>query len=424
MSRTDKEDYTKEIVEALEQDWKTGLSLFEEVLRNPGDLDGRKKLRELERKHRERKKSILRLPFSHAHADSVLDCELHLLHNPWDVECLFKLGELLRSEKAVAEWIYEDIEQLVREKADAKTWERLAEGYEGADAWKKALGIYRRLNADSPRPHYEAKIAEAEMQMASSSGSNRSYRDLIKDEEEAKKLEESGRLPKSAEDYLRKARVKEEELQAAATPQQKARILAEIAKDYLRAGDAPRARENYEEVLKLDPNNSHAAEELLRIDMAAAQERGKAVEIGIAGYEKLLGIEPTNPEYNLELGKLLLEAEDYGKAILAFQKAGRHPNFKRRARVGLAGSFSRQGLHALAGKEYEEMLSDSGLEETERMEATYALAECLYHMGESARAFELFGEVYRKRADFKDVKERVFELNEKLHPSVSPGGDG
>lgn len=422
MSKTDKEEYTKEILEVLEQDWKTGLSLFEEVLRNPGDLEARKKLRELERKHRERKKSVLRLPFGHGHADSVLDCELQLLHNPWDVECLFKLGELLRSEKAVAEWIYGDVEQLVREKADAKTWERLAEGYEGADAWKKALGIYRKLNADSPRPHYEAKIAEAEMQMASSAGPNRSYRDLIKDEEEAKKLEESGRLPKSAQDYLRKARLKEEELQAATTPQQKVHIFSEIAKDYLRAGDVPRARENYEEVLKLDPNNSHAAEELLRIDMSAAQERGKAVEIGIAGYEKLLAIEPTNPEYNLEVGKLRLEAEDCDQAILAFQKAGRHPNFKRKARSGLARCFSRQGLHALAAKEYEEMLSDTGLEEAERMGVTYALADCHYHMGGFPRAFELFGEVYRRRADFEDVRKRVFELNEKLHGRAGQGG--
>ncbi len=422
MSRSEKDEYTKEIVEVLEQDWKTGLSLFEEVLKNPGDLEARKKLRELERKHRERKKPLLRLHFSPGREHTVLECERHLLHHPWDVECLFKLAELLREEKAVSKWICEDIEQLVREKADAKTWERLAEGYEGAEAWKKALGIYRKLNAESPRPHYEAKIAEAEMQMASGSGAKSSYRDLIRDEEEAKKLEESGRLPKSEEDYLKRAREKEEELEAAATHQQKVRILAEIAKDYSRAGDAGHARENYEEVLKLDPNNSHAAEELLRIDMAAAKERGEAIEIGISGYEKLLAIEPTNPEYNLEVGKLRLEAEDCDRAILAFQKAGRHPNFKRKARSGLARCFSRQGLHALAAKEYEEMLSDTGLEEAERMGVTYALADCHYHMGGFPRAFELFGEVYRRRADFEDVRNRVFELNEKLHGRAGQGG--
>jgi hypothetical protein len=115
----ERDEYTKEIVDILQQDWKEGVHLFEEVLRSPGDLEARKKLRELERKHIEkRKKPILRIPFPHGHEDSALGCEVRLLHDPWDVECLFNLAELLHREKAVAMWVYEDIETLVREKPD------------------------------------------------------------------------------------------------------------------------------------------------------------------------------------------------------------------------------------------------------------------------------------------------------------------
>jgi len=222
---------------------------------------------------------------------------------------------------------------------------------------------------------------------------------------------------------VRKAQEKEEELPTAPTPQKRIQILAEIARDYQRAGDQQRARENYEKILKIDGDNPHALEALLLMDMAATEDRKKAVEIGIAGYEKLLGLEPTNPEFSLEIGKLHLEAEDYHKAILAFQKAGRHPNFKRRARTGLGSCFYKQGLYALAAKEYDEILADTSTEEADRMETTYVLADCHSKMGDLKRAFELFGEVYRRRADFKDVEKRVFELNEKTRPSSRPADE-
>ncbi len=408
----ERDEYVKEIVEVLEQDWKEGLSLFEEALRSPGDVEARKKLRALERKHRERKKHLLKNPFSPSHEHSVLDCEMHLLHDPWDVECLFKLAELLRFQKGAAKWVYQDIEELVREKADAKTWERLAQGYESLGAWGKVAAIYRMLQSRSPRPEYEGKISTAETHAASGGPMAESYRDLIRDKEEAKRLEESGKLPKSQDDYLRKAQEKEEELEAAPTPQKRIQILGEIARDYSRGGDAEQARETYEKMLKIDANNPDAIEALLRMDMAAAKDREKAIEVGIAGYEKLLALEPTNPEFSLELGKLHLEKEDFYEAILAFQKAARHPNFRRRARIELATCFYHQGLYALAAQEYEEVLADASTEEAERMEASYALADCYCRMGDRKRALDLFGEIYRKRADFRDVMQRVFELSE------------
>jgi tetratricopeptide (TPR) repeat protein len=417
----ERDEYTKEIVDILQQDWKEGVHLFEEVLRSPGDLEARKKLRELERKHTEkRKKPILRIPFPRGHEDSALGCEVRLLHDPWDVECLFNLAELLHQEKAVAMWVYEDIETLVREKPDEKTLHRLAQGYESIEAWEKAAAFYRMLNAKWPRPEYERKVTSAESHPGSASGVKESYRDFIKDEEEARRLEEAGRLPKSGRDYVHRAKDREEELNAAPSPQKRIQILLEIARDYTRAGDMQHARQHYERILKIDGKNPHAIEALLQIDMAAAPNRQKAIEVGVAGYERLLKIEPTNPEFSLELGKLVLEKEDYHNAILAFQKAARHPNFRRRARSELARCFFLQGLYSLAAKEYEETLSDTGTEEAERTEARYALADCHYHMGDLQRAFELFGEVYRKQADFKDVSKRVFELRDKLGAASPP----
>lgn len=416
----DKDRYTKEIVDLLQQDWKEGLALFEEVLRNPGDLESRKKLRELERKHRERKKPHVRIPFTRSHESSVLDCEAHLLHDPWEIECLFTLAELLHREKAVALWVYEDIESLVREKGDEKTWRRLAEGYESIEAMGKAAGIYRMLYAKWPRPEYEHRIISTESQPTSPIGVRESFRDFVRDEEETRRLEESGRIPKSGEDYIHRAKEREEELLAAGTPQKRVQILAEIARDYTRAGDTERAREQYGKILEIDANNAPAVEALLKMDMAAAPDRQKAVETGIAGYERLLKIEPTNPEFGFELGKLLLEAGEYHRAILSFQKASRHPNFKRRARMELAECFFHQELYGLAAKEYEEVLADTGTEEGERMEARYALADCHFRMNDLKEAFALFGEVYRKQADFKDVSERVFELNKKLRASPPP----
>ena len=415
----ERDDYVKEIVDLLQEDWKEGLSLFEEVLGNPKDLEARKKLRQLERKHRERKKPLIKMPFSRGHGESVLDCEFHLLRDPWDLECLYRLGELLHGEPEVARWIYEDIEGLMGEKADAGDWERLAEAYEGAEAWGRAVGIYRMLNAKRPRPEYESKIASAESHIQRS-GTTGSYRDFIKDEEEAKELEESGRLAKSAKDYIRKAEEKEKELQAASTPQQRVQLLAEIARDYQRAGDPERARETFKRILTIDPNSADAQKSLVLMEIAETTDRKKAVELGIAGYEKLLTMEPTNPEFSLEIGKLHLEAKAYDKAILAFQKASRHPNFKKRSRSGLARCFYEQGLFSLAAKEYDEILADTSTEEPGRMEATYALADCYYRMEDFKRAFELFGEVYRRHADFKDVNKRVFELNEKVFPSKPP----
>lgn len=415
----ERDEYVREIVDLLQQDWKEGLNFFEEIQRNPGDLEARKKLRQLERKHRERRKPLIKMPFSRGHGESLLDCEFHLLRDPWDLECLYRLGELLHGEPEVAKWVYEDIEELIREKADAGDWERLAEAYEGAEAWGRAAGIYRMLNSKRPRPEYESKIASAESH-AQPSGIAGSYRDFIKDEKEAKELEEGGRLAKSAKDYIRKAHEKEKELQAASTPQQRVQLLAEIARDYQRGGDPQQARETYDRILTMDPNDADAQRSIVLMEMATTADRKKAVELGIAGYEKLLTMEPTNPEFSLEIGKLHLEAKAYDKAILAFQKASRHPNFKKRSRSGLAQCFYQQGLFSLAAKEYDEILADTSTEESDRMQATYALADCHYRMGDLKGAFELFGEVYRKRADFKDVGKRVFELNEKIFSSRPP----
>jgi tetratricopeptide (TPR) repeat protein len=417
MKQRDK--YVNEVVEALQKEWKKGLKLFEEVLHNPGSLEARKELRELERKHREKRKGLRIIPFSPGKEHPVLDCEMHLLRDPWDVECLIRLAELLRGEKPVARWLYEDVEALVGEKADAKMLERLAEGYESVNASGRAAAIYRRLNAESPRPEYESKLMRAEAH-ATSKGGKGSYRDFIRDKEEAARLEESGRLPKTSEDYVQRANEKERELGEATTPEARINVLREVAEDYLRAGDSEKARETYGRILNVDPDNPHAVESLLKMDMASAKDKSTAVEMGIAGYERLVKLEPTNMEYSVELGRLHLEAGEFQKAVLAFQRAAKHPNMRKAVRMELAKCFLRQGLPAIAAKEYEEVLADSSTEGAERTEAMYALADCHSRMGHRKEAFDLFAEVYRNHADFKDVMERVLELNEKLSQETPP----
>ncbi len=43
----ERDEYSNEILEAFQEDWKLGLELFEEALKNRGNLEPRKKLRDL-----------------------------------------------------------------------------------------------------------------------------------------------------------------------------------------------------------------------------------------------------------------------------------------------------------------------------------------------------------------------------------------
>lgn len=250
-----------------------------------------------------------------------------------------------------------------------------------------------------------------------------SYRDVLKDKDEAVQLEQEHRAVKT-EDVAERL-IAEYEAQLRREPNNLKR-LRDVAELYTQKKQYDRALEYYERIRKAEGGDAsieraiadttlrrfgHLIEQLDQSapdyaeQLAALQKEKDAWELSEC--QKRVEKYPTDLLIRFDLGQLYLKNKRITEAIQEFQKAQSNPA-KRVAAMGcLAQCFAARGMNDLAARKLQEALKEKPGFDDEKKELIYQLGCVLEKMGKTEEAIEQFKQIYETDIGYKDVAAKV-----------------
>ena len=251
-----------------------------------------------------------------------------------------------------------------------------------------------------------------------------SYRDILKDKEEAVKLEQENRQVKTEDNAQRL--IEEYELRLKTDPQN-LKLLRDLAELYTQKKQFDRALGYYQQikasesggdptldrgiadttlrkfdfqVSQLDPNAVDHSEQVAKL-----QAERQAYQL--AECQRRSERFPTDLQIRFELGQLYFQLGKISEAIKEFQKAQANPH-KRIQSLGYLGQcFARRGINDLAASTLQDAIKEKVVFDDEKKELVYLLAGVLEKMGKRDEAIAQYKLIYAVDAGYKDVGEKM-----------------
>ncbi len=251
-----------------------------------------------------------------------------------------------------------------------------------------------------------------------------SYRDILKDKDQAVLLEQEQRTVKDEDVAARLIKDCEARL---ATEGNNLKLMRDIAGLHEKRQDYDAAIAWYQRILdiggvsdplilkamqdarlaafnlqasRVDPNASDAAAQVAAIQASRetflledARRRAEA--------------NPTDLHVRFDLGELYLRAGRITEAIGELQKAQNNPNKRIAAMVLLAQCFARRNMNDLAARKLQEALKEKIVFDDEKKEIHYQLGCILEKMTKREEAIDQFKIIYEADISYRDVAEKV-----------------
>jgi tetratricopeptide (TPR) repeat protein len=251
-----------------------------------------------------------------------------------------------------------------------------------------------------------------------------SYRDILKDKEEAVSLEQQNRQVKTEDVAERLINEYESRLQTEPKNLKMLRSLAELytqKKQYDKAlgyydrlksseigADASldraiadtTVRRFDEQLSQLDPNGPDFPEKSARLQ--AEKQSYQLTEC-----QKRAERFPTDLQIRFELGQLYFQAGKIGEAISEFQKAQGNPHRRIAALNLLAQCFAKRKMFDLATRTLQNALKEKVVFDDEKKELIYNLGCVLEMMGKKDEAIKQFELIYEVDIGYKDIQAKV-----------------
>jgi tetratricopeptide (TPR) repeat protein len=261
-----------------------------------------------------------------------------------------------------------------------------------------------------------------------------SYRDLIKDKEEAISLEQQSRLrltgealdQQIAETYARhKAEPANVDLvrRLGALNEQKEDFEAAIrwyqdAADLTKGADTGLARKVSDLKIKRLDQEIAAHEEFLSTQHAVNERhaekseelkaaKAKRAEILINDALERVARNPTDLQLRFELGKNFFHAGRFREAVPELQRARQNPHARLKAMNLLGCCYSELEMLDLAMKQLEEASKEILSMDTTKKEIVYNLGLVYERMGEGAKSLACMKQIYEVDYGYRDVARRV-----------------
>jgi len=256
-------------------------------------------------------------------------------------------------------------------------------------------------------------------------GKKGGYREVLKDEQKAKDLEDSHRDIRTREDVV--AAIERVKKDLAEQPDN-VRYLIQLADYYRMLKDWKQARATYERARKLDPMNFMIAERLGDLKLAEMDEQIKALAkdptkrdqaaelqrqrlaFAMEEYERRVKARPQDLPTRYAFGEILFKLGRYKDAAVQFQHASRDPRSRRGALYRLGLCFEKQGLIDLAVEQFEKAVSGASLIDQEAKEILYSLAQAHERQGRLDQALETYKKIFEIDIGFKDVSQKIEQL--------------
>ena len=309
---------------------------------------------------------------------------------------------------------------------------QLADLYVQVGETKRAEGIYQELLQANPN---DAEVAQAYKNLSArqtlSQGGYEtladgkgSYRDALKDKDEAVKLEQEHREVKS--DDVASNLIQEYETRLAAEPKN-LKLLRNLAELHAQKKNFDRALEYYHRLADsetgADPSLEKAISELVlkkmdhQLDQLEPnapdyQEQVTRIQAEKAAFElaeckKRVERYPTDLPIRFEYGQQLFKTGKVGEAIAEFQKAQSNPALRIQAMNYLGQCFARRNMNDLAARTLQNAIKEKLTFDEEKKDLIYSLGCVLEKMGKKEEAVEQFKQIYESDIAYRDVAAKV-----------------
>src|SRR6266568_16485 len=263
-----------------------------------------------------------------------------------------------------------------------------------------------------------------------------SYRDILKNKDEAVSLEQQNRAVKTVDVADRLIREYEERIPREPKNLKLFRSLAEL---YSQKKDFDKAIEYCERIRSSEGGADPSLDRLItditlkRFDhqigqldpavpeQAAQSERLRAERDAFQLAECQARAEryPTDLQIRFELGELLFKAGKTPEAIQEFQKAQSNPNRRIQSMAFLGQCFARRNMNDMAARTLQNAIKEKPVFDDEKKELIYQLGCVLEKMGKAQEAKEQFELIYEVDIRYKDVEARIDK-----HYGSDQGGAG
>ncbi len=251
-----------------------------------------------------------------------------------------------------------------------------------------------------------------------------SYRDILRNKDEAVSLEQQNRTVKTGDVADRLIREYEERIPREPKNLKLLRSLAEL---YSQKKDFDKAIEYCERIRSseggADPSLDRLITEITlkrfdhqigQLDPAAAEQaaqgerlRAERDAFQLAECQARAERYPTDLQIRFELGELLFKAGKTSEAIQEFQKAQSNPNRRIQAMAYLGQCFARRNMNELAARTLQNAVKEKPGFDDEKKELIYQLGCVLEKMGKAEEAKVQFELIYEVDIRYKDVAARI-----------------
>ena len=335
---------------------------------------------------------------------------------------------------------------------NAKIMHELARHYTATDQAEKAIEIYNNISALNPADIEALKggkdaAARASMRTGGWDQIGKdgtSYRDVLKNKEEAVSLEQQGRIVKS-EDMIEQQLT--ENFALYNENPNNLDIVRKIAGLYEQKDDFEGAVQYYRWAVELtqsgDPGLLRKVNDLTMKNLdRLIGEREKWLEEHPAGstngetdeetratldrvkaeleeYSRQKAAmlintararverNPTDLNFRYELGDQLVKAKQYTEAIAELQRAQNSPNLGQKAKYLLGQCFEAKNVLPLALKQYEDVRAKLQNMDLLKKDVTYRLGLVYERSGDKEKYLACMTEIYEVDSSFQDVAARV-----------------
>jgi tetratricopeptide (TPR) repeat protein len=251
-----------------------------------------------------------------------------------------------------------------------------------------------------------------------------SYRDILKNKQEAVSLEQEKRVVKNEDTNERLIDEYETRLQ---TEPNNLRLIRSLADMYTQKKDFTKAFELYDRVKNSEMGNDpslqqaiaktkekqfdHQIEQLnpFSPDHAAQVEQLKAQKLEFQVVEKQKQVEkyPTDYGIRYDMGVLYFQTGKYSEAIKEFQKAQQNPH-KRLAAMGyLAKCYAQKKMFDFSAGTLQDAIKEKPVFDEEKKDLIYSLGSVFESMGKNGDAIEQYKLIYAVDSSYKDVAAKV-----------------
>ncbi len=302
---------------------------------------------------------------------------------------------------------------------------------------QEALQYLTRLAAMRPEDRdlqNEVRDLEATQHMSSHKMDGaESFRDMVRDKDEAERLEKSRRMAVTMDDL--RAEVPEAEKAFEEDPENANKIIR-LADLYVDTGELKKARDLLQEKAKQMPEHYdihvkladvqlsmydaaiRAAEQKLEQNPDDAEAKEKLASLmdrrrqfAVKDYSWRLAQHPTDKELQFKLAHAYFDAGQYNEAIANFQATVQDARYGTQSAQMLGQSFLAKGQYDLAVDRLDSAIEDHKAMDDMGKDLRYYRALALEKMGNTDEALKAYKSIYSQDINFRDVAQKVETLS-------------